>query len=69
MLLKMQMQIFVYDANDLKDINTILNIMMQILLKMCHNGFPLDLDAYQNKMESPPIFFIRVWSVTRDACS
>ena len=35
----------------------------------CHNGFPLDLDDHKNKMESPPIFSVRVWSVTRDACS
>ena len=26
----------------------------------CHNGFPLDLDDLKNKMESPPIFSIRV---------
>ena len=26
----------------------------------CHNSFPLDLDDHKNKMESPPIFSIRV---------
>ena len=34
-----------------------------------HNSFPLDLDNHKNKMESPPIFFVRVWSIIRDACS
>ena len=26
----------------------------------CHNGFSLDLDDHKNKMESPPIFSVRV---------
>ena len=33
----------------------------------CHNGFLLDLDDYKNQMESPSIFSVRVWLVTRDA--
>ena len=34
MILKMQMQILMYDANDLKDANADFNVVMQILLKM-----------------------------------
>ena len=28
-----------------------------------------DLDDHKIKMESPSIFSVRVWSITRDACS
>ena len=35
------------------------------MINGCHNGFPLDLDDHKNKRESPPIFSVRVWSVTR----
>ena len=41
--------------------------LQQILEPLCHNGFPLDLEDHKN-MESPPIFSVRVWSVTRDTC-
>ena len=29
-------------------------------MDVCHNGFPLDLDDLKNKMESTPIFSVRV---------
>ena len=33
---------------------------LQIEAPLCHNGFPLNLDDHKNKMESSPIFFVRV---------
>ena len=33
---------------------------LQFYLNSCHNGFSLDLEDHKNKMESPPIFSIRV---------
>ena len=38
--------------------------VLPVELSSYHNGFPLDLDDHKNKMESSPIFSVRVWSVT-----
>ena len=34
--------------------------LIRTLIRDCHNGFPLDLEDHKNKMESPPIFSVRV---------
>ena len=44
-------------------------VLDDLILEECHNGFPLRLrKTTENQMELPPIFSVRVWSVTRDTC-
>ena len=48
----------------------LMTVFLHFFNPKCHNGFPSRLGGLPKiKMESPPIFSIRVWSVTRDACS
>ena len=48
-------------------LNIGLTLLSPVESPSCHNGFSLDSDDHKVKMESPPIFFVRIWSVTRDA--